>query len=136
METASPHTVQLYEYHIGKIYTYIVLELCNGDLKKLLLENGDKLPEDASIDIFLQVLEGFRVLLEKGYIHRDVKPENVLIKNHICKLADYGFTRKINDDKEVINEVCGTPIYMAPQLLYSKPYTAKCDIWSLGIMFY
>ena len=65
-----------------------------------------------------------------------MKPENVLIKNNGYKLADYGFTRRVNVDREVLNEICGTPLYMAPQPLYSKEYSAKCDIWSLGIMFY
>lgn len=62
------------DYKIGKVNTYIVLELCSGDLKKLLEKNGQKLPEDVCVDILIQILEGFKVLLNKGYIHRDVKP--------------------------------------------------------------
>ena len=93
----------MYDYRIGRKYTYIILELCETDLKKQLQANGDILPEDVCIEILIQILEGFKVLLNKGYIHRDVKPENVLSKNKLHKLADYGFTRKIDVNREVLN---------------------------------
>lgn len=135
-QTGCPNTVRMLDYRVGNNYTYIILELCTSDLKKLLVANEHKLPEKVCLDILIHILEGFRVLLNKGYIHRDVKPENILIKDNVCKLADYGFTRKMDINRETLKEVCGTPLYMAPQLIYSKEYSSKCDIWSLGIMFY
>ena len=60
-----------------------------------------------------------------------------MIKKNVYKLADFGFTRKLNIKKEqYIDEVCGTPLYMAPQLLFNQKYNQKCDIWSLGLMLY
>ena len=135
-ELSSPHTVRMLNYSFGFINTYIILELCNSDLKAQLANNGECFPEERAIKVFLDILEGFKVLVDHSYIHRDVKPENILIKDGTYKVADYGFSKKVSIDHEKIKQICGTPLYMAPQLLYSKEYTSKCDIWSLGLMFY
>jgi len=80
---------------------------------------------------------GFKDLADNGYIHRDIKPANALVKGNIFKVADFGFACKADlKGKELITDCVGTPLYMAPQLLEEKPYTAKSDIWSIGMMFY
>jgi calcium-dependent protein kinase len=82
-------------------------------------------------------MRGFKVLVDKGYIHRDIKPANVLVSNQIHKVADFGFACKADIlGKKKLNDICGTPLYMAPQLLKNQPYSAKSDIWSLGLMLY
>ena len=67
-----------------------------------------------------------------------MKPENVLLQNGQAKIADFGFSRFTEDSEEIFMMVTllGSPLYMAPQILKKQPYTVKCDIWSLGIMFY
>jgi calcium-dependent protein kinase len=93
--------------------------------------------EEECLDIFSEILKGMKVLVDHSYIHRDIKPANVLIKGNLYKIADYGFARKADIFcKTKMAEFCGTPIYMAPQLLWGEPYTAKCDVWSLGLMLY
>ena len=80
---------------------------------------------------------GFEVLVSKGYIHRDIKPANVLLKQGLYKVADFGFACKADIlGRKKLNDICGTPIYMAPQLLRKQAYTAKSDIWSLGLILY
>lgn len=80
---------------------------------------------------------GFKDLVNHGYIHRDIKPENSLVKANIFKVADFGFATKVDiTGRNLIQECVGTPLYMAPQLLQNHPYTAKSDIWSIGILFY
>jgi serine/threonine protein kinase len=77
------------------------------------------------------------VLTENSYIHRDLKPENILIKNGVYKITDFGLTKEVDlTCHEKLVDICGTPIYMAPELLFKEPYTAKCDIWSLGLILY
>lgn len=78
-----------------------------------------------------------KVLIDKGYIHRDIKPANVLIKNKHYKLADFGFATVADvKGRKKMKDICGTPLYMAPQLLTNKAYTSKSDVWSLGLMLY
>jgi calcium-dependent protein kinase len=93
--------------------------------------------ECESVKAFQEIIMGFEIMVKKGYIHRDIKPANVLLKNKIYKVADFGFSCKADVfGQKKMNDICGTPLYMAPQLLENKPYTAKSDIWSLGLMYY
>lgn len=69
-------------------------------------------------------------------MHRDLKPENILINGNIFKLADFGFSTTINSHQNLLKSVCGTPLYMSPQILMRENYTSKSDIWSLGLIYY
>jgi calcium-dependent protein kinase len=83
-----------------------------------------------------QVVRGYQELARNSTIHRDLKPANILISNGLFKICDFGFSKVIKDPA-MANKTCvGSPIYMAPQILDKKDYSAKCDIWSLGIIFY
>lgn len=68
----------------------------------------------------------------KSVIHRDLKPDNILIKDNTCKIADYGLSKKVQSYAQT---KLGTPIYIAPELLLSDKYDFSVDIWSLGIIF-
>jgi calcium-dependent protein kinase len=84
-----------------------------------------------------QLLRGFKELVDNGYIHRDIKPENVLVKKDCFKVSDFGFATKVDiTGRQLLRDCVGTPLYMAPQLLEGINYTAKSDIWSIGMMFY
>lgn len=135
MDVNSEHTVRMIEAKIGTRYTYIILELCDTDLRKELASR--KFSEPECVAAFEEIMQGFKVLVSKGYIHRDIKPANTLVKNKHYKVADFGFACKADIlGRKKMNDICGTPIYMAPQLLRNEPYTAKSDIWSLGLMLY
>lgn len=82
-------------------------------------------------------MHGFKELASHNYIHRDIKPANCLIKDNVFKIADFGFACEADiKGKTLIRECVGTPLFMAPQLLENLPYTAKSDIWSIGMMFF
>lgn len=74
------------------------------------------------------------MLYQQKIIHRDLKPANILSKGGQVKIADFGFAKSLSDN--CLNSTVGTPYYMAPQLLYGQPYSAKCDVYSLGVIFY
>lgn len=75
----------------------------------------------------------------KGVVHRDLKPENLLLQykdsDSQIKIADFGFAKKATSDQS-LKTVCGTPGYVAPELLFLEKYGTKADMWSLGVITY
>ena len=89
-----------------------------------------------------QILEALQYLHLSGIVHRDLKPENLLIEkdpatNMIIqtKIADFGLS-KITIPNELMQESCGTPAYVAPEVLKKQGYYKEVDIWSTGVIFY
>ena len=69
-------------------------------------------------------------------VHRDLKPDNIFICNGVLKIGDFGFAKKMISHRQLTATALGTQYYMAPQLLKSKKYSSKCDIWSIGVIYY
>uniref|UniRef100_A0A3B4B1S9 non-specific serine/threonine protein kinase n=1 Tax=Periophthalmus magnuspinnatus TaxID=409849 RepID=A0A3B4B1S9_9GOBI len=122
-----------------------ILKYCNGgDLADYLHSKGT-LSED-TIRVFLQQIAGaMRVLQAKGIIHRDLKPQNILLSyppgrkshsNNTCiKIADFGFARYLQNNMMAAT-LCGSPMYMAPEVIMSQSYDAKADLWSIGTIVF
>eukprot|EP01016_Furgasonia_blochmanni_P015649 TRINITY_DN1864_c0_g1_i1.p1 TRINITY_DN1864_c0_g1~~TRINITY_DN1864_c0_g1_i1.p1 ORF type:complete len:736 (-),score=195.35 TRINITY_DN1864_c0_g1_i1:680-2887(-) len=118
---------------------YMISEYCEGgNVESYIKSKGGYLSETESIKLMRGVIQGFKVLRDCNIIHRDMKPENILLANGIPKIADFGFSRFTEDSDEFFMMVTllGSPLYMAPQILKKHPYTVKCDIFSLGVMFF
>uniref|UniRef100_A0A671KGA4 Serine/threonine-protein kinase ULK1-like n=1 Tax=Sinocyclocheilus anshuiensis TaxID=1608454 RepID=A0A671KGA4_9TELE len=127
------------------VFVCLLLQYCNGgDLAEYLHSKGS-LSED-TIRVLLQQLAGaMSVLRSKGIIHRDLKPQNILLSystgrksnpNNICiKLADFGFARYLQGNTMAAT-LCGSPMYMAPEVIMSQNYDAKADLWSVGTIIY
>ncbi|CAD8190461.1 unnamed protein product [Paramecium pentaurelia] len=116
---------------------YIVQEYCDGGDLQHLLKKKKYLPQKEAMQFFVDVLLGMIELVKKGIIHRDLKPANILINKGIYKIADFGFSKAIdNFRKQMIESIVGTPLYQSLQLLKGEKYTSKSDIWSLGFIFY
>ena len=114
---------------------YIILEYFEkGDLSKYL--NGSCLEEPSVNNFSIQIKNGLEYLFNKNILHRDIKPQNILVsKNNILKITDFGLSRHINNN-ELMATLCGSPLYMAPEIIKNKQYTVKSDIWSFGIIIY
>uniref|UniRef100_A0A8C1ZBU9 non-specific serine/threonine protein kinase n=1 Tax=Cyprinus carpio TaxID=7962 RepID=A0A8C1ZBU9_CYPCA len=130
---------------VRTVFVCLLLQYCNGgDLAEYLHSKGS-LSED-TIRVLLQQLAGaMSVLRSKGIIHRDLKPQNILLSystgrrsnpNNICiKLADFGFARYLQGNTMAAT-LCGSPMYMAPEVIMSQNYDAKADLWSVGTIIY
>lgn len=85
----------------------------------------------------IQLVMGFKELEKTGVIHRDLKPANILTHRGTVKIADFGLAKYVdNYGSSMLRSCVGSPLYMAPQVLMKKTYTTKCDIWSLGVLYF
>jgi serine/threonine-protein kinase ULK/ATG1 len=104
------------------------------------------LSEDTIRLFLIQLAGAMRALAKKGIVHRDLKPQNILL-SHTCgkslpspanitlKIADFGFARFLQDGNMAAT-LCGSPMYMAPEVIMSLQYDAKADLWSLGTIVF
>ncbi|XP_054735251.1 serine/threonine-protein kinase unc-51 isoform X2 [Anastrepha obliqua] len=124
----------------------LVMEYCNGgDLADYLTVKGT-LSEDTVRLFLIQLAGAMKALYTKGIVHRDLKPQNILLSHNYgkalpapskitLKIADFGFARFLNDGVMAAT-LCGSPMYMAPEVIMSLQYDAKADLWSLGTIVY
>ncbi|KRX01240.1 Protein kinase-like domain [Pseudocohnilembus persalinus] len=150
----SPYVVRLKSFRRSQTKVYLIIEKCNGgSLEKYLGLNGNKLTVSQCAEFFYQLQEGFKPLYENNIMHRDIKPENILLHNGKCKISDFGLSKMLTEyeyEENKTHSLCGSPSYMAPELLqqYVKlqmngnqanmklKYNPKCDVWSMGMVFY
>ena len=93
--------------------------------------------DEEAFEVVKQIACGVCVLIKEKIVHRDLKPANILIHDGTYKIADFGFAKYVdNFGSQMLKSCVGSPIYMAPQVLERTPYTTKCDIWSIGVIFY
>ena len=128
---------------------YIVLEYCNfGTLTNFInfisqieKENSwnQKIKYFYIYDIVVQIKNSIFYLYKKGYLHRDIKPDNILLSisgnEFTVKLSDFGFSLNYQSS-ENIEELCGSPLYMSPEILLYNKNSLKSDIWSLGCLIF
>ncbi|KAJ1336534.1 hypothetical protein BSLG_007318 [Batrachochytrium salamandrivorans] len=134
-----PNIVQLYEMYEfgGKIY--LVMELVTGgELFDEIVGRG-KYTEKETAKIVQRILGGIDYLHALGIVHRDLKPENLLLsekgKGARIMISDFGLS-KIFNEVEVMKTACGTPGYVAPEVLRRQGYGKEVDLWSLGVITY
>ena len=127
--------IKLYEtIHTDK-YVFLVLELCDTDLYSYICNNV--INENDTKFIIRQIVEAIKYIMDNNIVHRDLKPHNILININTkeIKLCDFGFAKEFKDTL-MSDTVCGSPLYMAPELLQHQKYNIKSDIWSIGIIMY
>lgn len=142
-EMDHPNVVTLYDVYIDikNEYLYLIMEYCEGsDLSDYI---QDYLLDLGQIHQFIsQLRDGLFYLHQKGIVHRDLKPHNLLLKNdttnatnNVIKIADFGLSTN-NNNGSLMQTMCGSPLYMSPEIIEHQKYTAKSDLWSIGIIIY
>ncbi|XP_051897035.1 cGMP-dependent protein kinase 1-like isoform X2 [Pristis pectinata] len=128
--------VRLYRTFRDAKYLYMLMEAClGGELWTILRDRGSF--DDATTRFYTAcVLEALAYLHCKGVIFRDLKPENIILSHKgYAKLVDFGFAKKIGFGKKTWT-FCGTPEYVAPEIILNKGHDSSADYWSLGILMY
>ncbi|KAF9576257.1 hypothetical protein EC968_009819 [Mortierella alpina] len=119
-------------------FYYVVTELApDGELFDQIIDK-QKFTESETRHIFRQVLAGVQYLHERGVVHRDLKPENILVMDKetmTVKISDFGLAKMIGE-QVFFNTICGTPSYVAPEVIRNTQYGKGVDMWSLGVVLY
>ncbi|XP_029639196.1 cGMP-dependent protein kinase 1 isoform X1 [Octopus sinensis] len=135
-EARSHFIVRLYRSFKDQKYLYMLLEVClGGELWTILRDKGSF--DDTTTRFYTGcVIEAFDYLHTRGVVYRDLKPENLLLDNHgYVKLVDFGFAKKIGHGNKTWT-FCGTPEYVAPEIILNKGHDFSSDCWSLGILMF
>jgi calcium/calmodulin-dependent protein kinase I len=132
-----PNIVQLLDLCDNKTHLYLVMELVTGgELFDRIVAKGNYSEKDASI-LTKQILEAVHYLHQMGIVHRDLKPENLLYysedEDSKIMISDFGLSKM---DVDQMATACGTPGYVAPEVLLQKPYGKEVDMWSIGVIAY
>ncbi|CAE8603290.1 unnamed protein product [Polarella glacialis] len=131
-----PFVVNMMGYAKDDHFVYIVMESINGGELFTHLRRARKFSDDQSKFYTLQVGAAFAHIHGKNIIHRDLKPENILLSpNGYSKLTDFGFAKIIEPGTRTYT-LCGTPEYIAPEVLLNKGHGKPVDWWTLGILAY
>jgi len=134
-----PGVVRLREVVITEQHFVIVMELLSGgELFDRIVDRERYSEEDAKI-VAKSLLETLAYLHEHAIVHRDLKPENLVFDatgdDANLKLTDFGFATAF-DPRNKLTATCGTPEYVAPEVLNEQPYDTKVDVWSAGVVIY
>ncbi|XP_008058800.1 serine/threonine-protein kinase DCLK3 [Carlito syrichta] len=133
-----PNIVKLHEVYETETEIYLILEYVQGgDLFDAIIESV-KFPEPDAALMIMDLCKALVHMHDKSIVHRDLKPENLLVqrnedKSTTLKLADFGLAKLV---VRPIFTVCGTPTYVAPEILSEKGYGLEVDMWAAGVILY
>jgi len=134
-----PNIIKLMEVIDTPQTLYLVLEFAEGGELFDSIVNKGQYTEPEAINIVKQILEAVQYIHTMGIAHRDLKPENLLLAaskegKEVIKIADFGLSKDFGE--EALQTSCGTPDYVAPEVLLGEPYDSAVDIWSIGVITY
>ena len=139
-----PSIVEVYDYgETPAGLPFVVMELVRGESLARRLDRVGALPAEEAVSLVLPILEGLAAAHRAGVIHRDIKPDNVVLAEGpagaLPKLLDFGIARLENDVDARLTQVgsfVGTPAYMAPEQMRNGPTDERVDVWGVGALLY
>ena len=134
------NVVKLYGHFEDNNYCYFLMEyISKGNVYSLLPTDKKKRLSTKVVSFIIRdIISAVYFLhhMKPPIIHRDIKPENVLLgEGLVAKLTDFGWSNYMRDD-EKRTTVCGTPIYLAPEILEEKPHDESVDLWCIGVLLF
>ncbi len=132
-----PSIVNIYDYGVEDVGPYIVMELVRGmDLKRVLREQG-KLDPRLVAEYGSQVCSALSAAHGYGIIHRDIKPQNIIVTpDGVVKVMDFGIARAVDSDATQTGSVLGTAQYVSPEQAQGRRLGPESDLYSLGVVLY
>ena len=136
-QLSHPNLVNVYDFSATDGLVYLVMELITGGtLRELLAERGP-MPPHAAVGVMRGVLTGLAVAHRAGMVHRDIKPDNVLINSdHQVKLSDFGLVRAAHAGQSQDNQIVGTVAYLSPEQVEGGEIGPASDVYSAGIVLF
>ncbi len=129
-----PNIVQVYDYgRIGEL-SFIAMEFIDGGSLKQLV--GQPMAPAEAVRLVRQVLAGLAASHALGVVHRDIKPDNIMLRGDQAKIADFGIARITSSQLTQDGTVLGTPSYMSPEQFRGETVDLRTDIWSAGVLLY
>lgn len=133
------YIIRLYDFFVEPATYYLVMErMSGGELFDRIVAKAYYNEKEAR-DVCKIVLEAVGYLHNNNVAHRDLKPENLLLLSESddsqVKIADFGFAKKVKAPQSLTTQ-CGTPGYVAPEILEGIPYDTRADMWSVGVILY
>jgi hypothetical protein len=132
-----PNVLELFEFGEGA-ELYLAMELIDGGTLRTVLDNLGKLPPELALFVTAETLKGLSCAHERGIVHRDVKPQNVMVtRAGAVKVADFGISKTSQMTRLTqTGSVIGTPAYMSPEQATATRLDARSDLFSVGVMLY
>lgn len=136
-QLSHPNLVNVYDFAADGEDVFLIMELITGGtLRELLAERGP-MPPHAAASVMRSMLTGLSVAHRRGLVHRDIKPDNILINgDNTVKLADFGLVRAASDAHHSTDQIVGTVAYLSPEQVDGSEITQASDVYSAGIVLF
>ncbi len=133
-----PNVVKVFDVSFGDLIQYIVMEYIDGITLKEYIEQSGPLSWNEAVHLTLQILRGLQHAHDKGVVHRDIKPQNImLLPDGVIKVTDFGIARFARSEQETITDkAIGSVHYISPEQAKGEKTDEKADIYSVGVMLY
>jgi serine/threonine protein kinase len=133
------HIVKLLDFFEERTYFYLIMErMIGGDVFEKIVEKTQYTEKDAR-DLVKDLLHAVEYIHGRGVAHRDLKPQNLLLVTEnddtSIKICDFGFAKRVHTPQSLFTR-CGTPTYVAPEILKNHPHDISVDMWSVGVIIY
>ena len=132
-----PNLVNVFDQGVDGDFDYLVMELVEGKTLRDVLAKFGKIEPSRALDVIASVLAGLSALHRAGIIHRDVKPENIILANDgRIKVTDFGLARPLTTDQNSSAPLLGTVAYISPEALRGHRLDARSDLYAVGVVLF
>ena len=132
-----PNIVKLLDTGLEGVYPYLVLEFIDGITLRALIEQAAPFPNDVILCSLAELLEGLAYIHQKGLVHQDIKPENIILDTQgRLRICDFDLALTVPEKGKRGNGISGTVGYFSPEMILGEPITRRSDIFSVGVVAY